>query len=255
MKKYILLALVMACCCNCATAQIEGFLNTDPIDYRLKVKQLDEFMRRFNQQDIPDIVKHEDEQTQAIRAMTAVFDFQVFKKRPEEVREFVMTMLDNNVKIAYTDSNWVAIAHCNAVYKGKATVLTLELATEKVKDFIYKWVITDAYGDVLNLEPLKRNPGLAISPVENEVNFISLKHITSVEGQNIMNYKGRNPKLDTLSVFFALVNSGQLKIENVQQLEYKFFIDPFYEFTVSYFHRDAMNSGWLISDFKKLENE
>lgn len=233
-------------------SQTIGKIDTDPIDYRLKVKQLDEFMRRFNLQDVPSLFQNEDTLLQESYSMTAVFDFQLVKGRKDDVREFVATMLNNNVKLAYTDSNWIAVAHCNAIYKGKETTLTLELATEKVKDFIYKWVIIGASGDVLELKPQKQNPGLAISPVDNEVNFISLNHITSKECQNILNYKGTSAQLNPMSVFFALVNSGQLQIKNVQQLEYKFTIKPYYEFTVRNFIRDAMNSGWLISDFKKL---
>ena len=144
------------------------------------------------------------------------------------------------------------MAHCNALYKGKETTLTLELATEKIKDYMYKWVIVDASGEVLNLKPQKQNPGLAISPVDHEVNFISLRHVTSDEGVNIMNYKGKSPRLDPLSVFFALVQSGALQVKHVRMLEYRFTIAPLYEFTVRNFIRDAMNSGWLIADFKKL---
>ncbi len=234
------------------SSQNINMIDKDPIDYRLKVKQLDEFMRRFNLQDVPSIFQNDDTLLQNVYSMTAVFDFQVVQNRKDEVREFVTTMLENKIKLSYTDSNWIAVAHCNAVYKGKETTLTLELATEKVKDYIYKWVIIGASGDILNLKPLKQNPGLAISPVDNEVNFISLKHITSKEGLNILNYKGKTAQLDPMSVFFALVNSGQLQIQNVQQLEYKFTIAPLYEFTVRNFIRDVMNSGWLIADFKKL---
>lgn len=252
MKKLILFCILVALGESVAMSQIIDDINTDPIDYRLKVKQLDEFMRRFNLQDVPSLFQNEDTLLQDAYSMTAVFDFQIVKNRKDEVREFVATMLNNKVKLAYTDSNWVAIAHCNAIYNGNETTLTLELATEKVKDFIYKWVITGASGEILDLKPLKQNPGLAISPVDNEVNFISLKHITSREGRDILNYKGKSSQLDAMSVFFALVNSGQLQIKNVQQLEYKFTIAPFYEFTVRNFIRGAMNSGWLIADFHKL---
>lgn len=252
MKKLILLTILILSGKSVATCQIIDNINTDPIDYRLKVKQLDEFMRRFNLQDVPSLFQNEDTLLQKAYGMTAVFDYQIVKSRKDEVREFVATMLNNNIKLAYTDSNWKAIALCNVVYNGKETSLTLELATEKVKDFIYKWVIIGASGDVLELKPLKQNPGLAISPVDNEVNFISLSHITSNEGQNILNYKGKSTKLDAMSVFFALVNSGQLQIKNVQMLEYKFTITPFYEFTVRNFIRNAMNSGWLIADFNKI---
>lgn len=253
MKKLIIFVFGIIWGSHITFSQVIGEINTDPIDYRLKVKQLDEFMRRFNLQDVPSLFQNEDTLLQETYSMTAVFDFQLVKNRQNEVREFVATMLDNKVKLNYTDSNWIAVAHCNAIYKGKETTLTLELATEKVKDFIYKWVIIGASGEILELKPLKQNPGLAISPVDNEVNFISLKHITSKEGQNILNYKGKSAQLDAMSVFFALVNSGQLQIKNVQQLEYKFIIAPFYEFTVRNFIRDAMNSGWLIADFHKLQ--
>lgn len=253
MKKLIIFTFGIIWGSHIAFSQVIGEINTDPIDYRLKVKQLDEFMRRFNLQDVPSLFQNEDTLLQETYGMTAVFDFQLVKNRKDEVKEFVTTMLENKVKLNYTDSNWIAVAHCNAIYKGKETPLTLELATEKVKDFIYKWVIIGASGEILELKPLKQNPGLAISPVDNEVNFISLKHITSKEGQNILNYKGKSAQLDAMSVFFALVNSGQLQIKNVQQLEYKFTIAPRYEFTVRNFVRDAMNSGWLIADFHKLQ--
>ena len=252
MKCLVLFLVLMVSGSSYSFSQTIGEIDTDPIDYRLKVKQLDEFMRRFNLQDVPSLFQNEDTLLQEVYSMTAVFDFQLVKNRKDDVREFVATMLNNKVKLAYTDSNWVAVAHCNAIYKGKETTLTLKLATEKVKDYIYKWVIIGASGDILDLKPLKQNPGLAISPVDNEVNFISLKHITSKEGPNILNYKGKSAQLDAMSVFFSLVNSGQLQIKNVQQLEYMFTIVPFYEFTVRNFIRDAMNSGWLIADFKKL---
>ena len=252
MKQLVLFTILMAMGASYSVSQTIGEIDTDPIDYRLKVKQLDEFMRRFNLQDVPSLFQNEDTLLQKAYSMTAVFDFQIVQSRKDEVREFVATMLNNKVKLSYTDSNWVAVAHCNAIYKGKETTLTLKLATENVKDYIYNWVIIDASADFLELKPQKQNPGLAISPVDNEVNFISLNHITNKEGRNILNYKGKQVQLDALSVFFALVNSEQLRIKNVQKLEYRFTIAPFYEFTVRNFLRDAMNSGWLKSDFRKL---
>lgn len=195
-----------------AYSQVAGMTEKDLLGYRLKVKQLDEFMRRFNQQEIPSLFHNKDSLQQAVYSMTAVFDYNVIKHREQDVCKFVTTMLENKVQINFTDSIWKAVAHCIALYKGKEIPLTIELATENVKDCIYKWVITDAYGDVLNLTPLKQNPGLAISPVDNEVNFVSLKHITTVESRNILNFKERCSNINTLSVFFALVNSGQLQI-------------------------------------------
>lgn len=231
--------------------QDDGFIKLDQRDYKLKVKQIDEFMQRFNLHDLPEMFQNEDTLMQKMYCLTALFDFNVIKTRQKEVRDFVTSIINNNTKISYTDTTWCAKAECNAVYKGKNVTVTLELVTEHVKDYIYKWVIKGASGDVLNLSSKKQNDGMTISPVDNEVNFISLKHITTTEAQNILNYKSRNEKTESLSVFFALVHSGALSIRNVQQLEYIFKIKN-YQFTVHNFVRDAMNSGWLISDFKKI---
>lgn len=232
-------------------AQDDGFVKLDQRDYKIKVKQLDEFMQRFNLHDSPEMFRNKDTLVQKMYCLTALFDFNVVKTRQKEVREFVTSIISNDTKISYTDTTWCAKAECNALYKGKNVTVTLELVTEHVKDFIYKWVIKGASGDVLNLSSVKQNHSMAISPVDNEVNFISLKHITTTESKNILNYKSKNEKTDGLSVFLALVHSGALSIKNVQQLEYVFNIKD-YQFTVHNFVRDAMNSGLLISDFKKL---
>lgn len=232
-------------------AQDDGCVKLDQRDYKIKVKQLDEFMQRFNLHDSPEMFQNKDTLVQKMYCLTALFDFNIIKTRQKEVRDFVTSIINNDTKISYTDTTWCAKAECNAVYKGKNVTVTLELVTEHVKDYIYKWVIKGASGGVLNLPSKKQNDGMIISPVDNEVNFISLKHITTTEAQNILNYKSKNEKMDSLSVFFALVHSGVLSIVNVQQLEYVFNVEG-YQFTVHNFVRDAMNSGWLISDFKKI---
>lgn len=224
----------------------------DIINYKLKVKQIDEFMKRFNMKEIPLLFQRGDSIQQKQYNLTALFDYNIIKSRKQDVKDFVSTCLEHNIRIAFTDTTWKAIAHCNATYKGKTTEITLELRTQKVKDYIYKWVITGAHGKILELKPIKENPGLAISPVSNEVNFISLSHITSIEAANILNYKGKNTQLDELSVFFALVKSKQLSINHVSNLEYEFTIAPYYKFKVRNFIREAMNSGWLIADFNNL---
>ena len=232
-------------------AQKNEQIRLDQLDYKLKVKQLDEFIRRFNLQESPDMFKNSDTLIQKMYCLTALFDFNVVKSREKEVREFVTAMIDKNAKIAFTDTTWNAVAKCNVLYKGKHTTVTLQLATEHVRGYIYKWVITGASGKILNLTPQKQNEGMMISPVDNEVNFISLKNVTTTEALNILQYKSKKNSVDALSVFFTLVHSGMLTVQNVQQLEYTFHV-PGYQFTVHNFVRDAMNSGWLISDFKKM---
>ena len=45
-----------------------------------------------------------------------------------------------------------------------------------------------------------------------------------------------------------------LKIKHVEQLEFIFTQVPGYMFTVKYFERDKGNAGWLISSFRKADD-
>lgn len=231
-------------------AMSQTFIPDDknPLDFKLRVKQISEFMERFNRNEIPEILNKDDSLVNH-KALAMLFDLDLIEQRPNEVIEFVTELIDDETYLSFCDTTWKAVARCNAKYKGKDTEIVLELKTEKVEEYIYKWVITDAKGEILNLTPKRSNPGLRISPVDNEINFMSLNHITTNEAQNILNYKKKDGQINTLSVFFALVSAKDLNIENVQELIYEFEGEK-YEFTVRYFRRDSYSSGWLISDFK-----
>ena len=251
---FMVAAILYACNAN---AQLIESLAAEEMNYRISVKQVEEFMKRFNLEQTNELFEAEnDSLKRRVLNMTGLLNFELIKSRSDEVREFVMAMLDNKVKLAFTDTTWNAVATCEAIYQGKPTRIVLLLGTEHIKETMYKWVIKDATGDILKLKPQKSNPGLKIMPTDNEVNFMSLGHITTVEAKNILNYKAKNSEVNELSVFLALVSQGLLKIQHVTELEYQFHVPHLYDFTVKQFRREALNSGWLISDFNKIdENE
>ena len=226
----------------------------DPPEYRSSVKQIEEFMKRFNLEERNEVFDKEPDPTKRQRLnIKGLFNYELVKSRGPEVEAFVDKILSLNKKLHFADTTWTAIARCKATYQGKTASVTLTLGTEYIGKQMYKWVIKKAEGDILKLKPLKENPGLKISPTDNEINFMSLSHITTVEAKNITNYKANSRQVDGLSVFFCLVANGQLKIQHVEELTYHFIIPNLYEFDVKQFRREALNSGWLISDFKKIK--
>ena len=225
----------------------------DPPEYRSSVKQIEEFMKRFNLEERNEVFDSEPDLTKRQQLnIKGLFNYELVKSRGPEVEQFVEQVLAHHIKLQFSDTTWIAIARCKATYQGKNAYVTLTLGTEYIGDYMYKWVIKDAEGDMLRLLPQKGNPGLKISPTDNEINFMSLSHITTVEAKNILNYKASFRPVDQLSVFFSLVANGLLKIQNVEELTYRFVIPGLYEFEVKEFLREALNSGWLISDFKKI---
>lgn len=215
-------------------------------NYKYHVKQIDEFMSRFNGNS-----QAFDSTLTRDKLLISLFDESYYIKNKDLSDKFISSIIANSSKLEFSGENWYAEALCNATYAGKSINLTLELKVERIKDNMFKWVICGAESNVLELSPSKRNPGLIVSPADNEINFMSLSHITKTEHKNILNYTTSYFKPEKLSVFYTLVYNGLVKISNVKALKYHFEIGK-YHFTVQYHSRDSYNSGWLISNIEQI---
>ena len=230
-------------------------------EYQMKarVKQLDEFVSRFNyEKDIEGIVVKNQQDTAKRKIYVAsLFNKELVTNAKENVLqvyyEFIETVINPSkpVYLHFSDTNWTAQAICKAVFKGKPVQISLFLKTEKINDDEYKWVINSVKGEIFDLKPDKKNPGLMISPVDNELSFMSLADIDGAAGRNIVNYSYKNYSADKLSVFNTLIYNELLNIEYVQKIVYHFYQVSGFIFTVEHFERESNNAGWLISSIIK----
>lgn len=232
-------------CLSILTVKAQIFTSVELENYKFRVKQISEFMERFNGK--LSIVEKSDANWRK-KNLILLFDRDTYMKNPKGAELLVSKIIADSLTINYNDTTWLAEAECNATLNGKDTKITLYLAVERIKGDMYKWVIKGANGNLLQLKPDKVNGGLKISPVDNELNFMQLSHITSVEARNIINYKSNDTKIDPLQVFYTLVYEKKLTIKNVQRLKYHFNLKNL-SFIVTFFERDNMNAGWLISDY------
>lgn len=246
-RVFIYIALLLMPLSMTAQATIIG---SDHIANMMQIKQIEEFMARFNREETP-IVMDSTTTQKDMKMLALLFDADVLEQRSGEIVEFAETMLRDNVKLHFTDTTWIAIANCKVKYKKKLHDIVLYLRTEHIEGNMYKWVIMQAEGDLLILRPQKRSKSYKISPTDNELYFLQLADITSKEPENILNYSDHRFKIDQTSVFFTLVASGQLQVEYVEEITY-YFQTPHYDFSVNYYSKEGINSGWLISDFNKL---
>jgi len=228
---------------------------------KMRVKQLDEFVSRFNyEKDIDGItVKNRQDTAKRKLYIASLFNKDLVTNVKETVLEvyyeFIETVVNPSkpVYLHFADTNWTAEAICKAVFKGKPVRISLFLKTEKINDNEYKWVINSVQGEIFDLKPDKKNPGLMISPVDNELGFMSLADISGKAGKNIINYSYKNYSVDNLSVFNTLIYTGLLNIEYVQKVVYYFYQAPDFIFTVEHFEREDSNAGWLISSIIKTK--
>jgi len=225
----------------------------DETELQFKVKQIDEFMQRFNFEVTYDGTRVNDSLPRDVRLknMYTLFDLDKFPVKagvPDSVMSgFCNYVIDNGHRLSYEDSTWQAEAVCNAIFKSKKTNISLILRTEQIKDILYHWVLTDVKSPLFDDMYKEAKDSLFISPAEHGISFITLPRIInlSVTDVNTIFHKDWHP--DMLSVFYYLIASNMLKLQSVDHVIYHFTIGD-YQFDVERVERDkSYNSGWLIS--------
>lgn len=255
MRSYIfILCFLMGC--SLGYSQVFDMLNSDI--YRGRVKLVSEFMRRFNGEEKNPYIDPNAPEIDKIN-LCQLFDVDFILKNRSEIEpkafQFVDSVLSNNVKINYRDSNWFAKTSCVATFKGKEIKFDMYLVVEPRGNDMYKWVIADVKGEIFNLNPSRKSEKIMLLPNEHESNFMRLNSITSEKDDYITLYSAKTSAVDRLSVFNTLVYFGFLNIEYVSDIEYTFLQVPSYAFTIKEFERESTNSGWLIESWEQMNTD
>jgi hypothetical protein len=247
MKRFILMVLVLFS----ISANAQSIIyDNDPLleNFGFQVRQISEFMSRLNGK--TSLSENTDTIARQLD-LASLFKKEVFFENRSLAEEFINTVLSDGRYIDFTDTTWYARAKCAVVLNdGHEHEVSLILKTEEYGPYLYKWVIADASGDLLSLSPDKRNPGLRISPTDNEVNFMSLSHISRNENRNILNYAVRDYTPDPVTVLYTLLYNGLMEIKHVKELSYVFKDVAGYRLTVNHYPGDDRNCGWLISEIR-----
>lgn len=226
-------------------AQVPVVNEKNPIEFVMQIRQLDDFVQRFNLKAIPPMLDTTTPHVEE-RMLLSLFDYDYAETNVELVRDFIGSVLHHGDSIGYgSGRSWLALAKCAVKINQHESSVVLALRVEAIDAEMYKWVIVAAEGEPLRLHPKKRTRFDKIFPLENEVNFMQLASLTGCNAENILNYSDKDFVIDQTSVFYALVATGQLKIEYVEDLHYQFRTSD-YTFWVKDHLRMTTNSGWLI---------
>ena len=233
---------------------------------KMRVKQIDEFKARFNYKQDIEGQKIQDSTNIEMRKkyIFSLFDENIvspaiWNDSIENLYNDFLDIVVNEKKpiyIRFTDKNWIAQAECNVTLNGRPEKIIISLQVEKIRQYEYKWVIVGAKGSILALPPTnEKNPGIMISPIDNELRFMSLRNISdNNNNKDIIHYSYTDYEPDQITVLNTLIYTGQLKIQNVQRVVYYFFQVPGFVFRVEHFERDSDNVGWLIAEIIKVSN-
>ena len=223
--------------------------------YHGRVKLVSEFIQRFNGEEKNPYIGPKATDVEKIN-LCQLFDIEYILKNRQVVEPkvflFIDSVLNNNVKLHYSDADWFAKVKCVGSFKGKEVTFSMYLTVEPRGKDMYKWVIGDVEGKIFDMSPSRESDKIMLLPNEHESNFMRLNSITSEKDDYITLYSTNSLPHDRLTVFNTLVYYGYLNIDYISDIEYTFLQVPGYSFTIKEYERESTNSGWLISEWSGI---
>lgn len=233
----------------------------DETALQFRVKQVDEFFQRFNYEvtytgEQPSDGRNSETGRKNLMTLFNMDKFMDEKHKPNTMmQEFMEYVLAKDVKLHYEDTTWCAEVKTSIICEGKKYNATLTLKTERVKDVIFQWVITDVSSPLFTCFPTKPKGHLSISPASHGTGFISLPESVNLNKTAVATALPQGYKRSVLSAFDYLFASGKAKLGPVTNVVYRFNIGK-YAFIVEHIEKaKGYNQGWLINSIKKLEKK
>jgi hypothetical protein len=172
-------------------------------------------------------------------------------------KDFVESVLEKPQQsiLDFHGGKWFAEVETIFLSNGKELPITLYMEIEK-NHLGYKWVISRAHA--LEFEKYYARDtskiGRFLHPMSHELDFMNLRKAFA-NSDSVCQFTVKNFLPDHLSVLLYEIKRGNMKFKSVGNVKFHFFqIDGWY-FELSDFNRPGYNTGWLISNLVKLNND
>jgi hypothetical protein len=246
------------------TAQTIVHSKEDEIAFYAQTKQINQFFKRFNNEESIDGKKYDEKDSLYRDSKTRkkflqiLFDNENTSLTNELKKNFIKDVTDPShpLYLKFHNADWFAQVATIFYWQGKEEKVTLflKLQEEKVGS---KWVITKILFEPLGgfLKKDSTDTTHFLHPMSHELEFINLYKVFQDNKDLVQDYTEKGYTADYLSLFLYEVKKGNLKFKTVYNVKFHFFqIDQWY-FEVSNFNRTGRNTGWLISNLRKVNKE
>ena len=261
MVRLIIFVAAIILCSESVCAQPIDFLSND--NFAFKVKQIDEFIERFNNAQstlIKDYVREHYSVDSLSRAalIVSLFNQQDTTWDEAKVRAFVADVTRETSRretssaepsslLNFYDGGWYAELDCIGQYRGKTENFTLVLSLEVLPQGRgAKWVINGVEADFLGLG-YDTDRSRTLNPASHDTDFMNLI-VALQDTLNFRNYLSARAQPSQLLLFLDELCEGKLVFKRVQEITYHFLQIDNWIFKVRDFNRNTANSGWLISE-------
>lgn len=263
MKQFRLIALLVVLSTTFAYSQnVNDKYKADEGILNASTKQVNQFFRRFNGEESPKGVRYyegdKDYRNPNLRSkyLNILFDAQNTSITDPLKSEFIKKVNNSSTPgfIDFHGEDWFAEVTTKFLYQGADVYITLYMKLVPENQG-YKWVMWKVYfphfKSLFNAAP--NQTAKFLHPMSHEIDFMNLIRVFN-DVDNVELYTDKEYKPDYLSMFLYELKKGNLKYQSVTDLKFHFFQVNGWYFELSNFNRPGTNSGWLISNLMKLQN-
>lgn len=240
-----------------------GDVQTDERALYTMTKQMSQFISRFNYEEdqygkklSPDSPDYRDRMKRKT-VLPLLFDMEN-QRTNGSLRDFFiadLTEKDSNY-FEFLGGKWYSEVSATFKWKGKSVDVSMIFAIEQ-ENLGSKWVLTNVYfPEFSKLFPkgdIAEQQKHFLHPMSHELDFMNIHKIFKTP-ECIEYYASEFYSTDYLSIFFYEIKQGNLVFEKVNSEKFHVFqIDNWY-FEVSWFNREGLNTGWLISNLVFLKD-
>jgi hypothetical protein len=242
-------------------AQVIGDFIEDESTLYAQTKQINQFIKRFNLEEnglgSPLNTNDPDYKNPETRYnfLPQLFDLQKFKRNDSLLLKFAteVTKPTNQQFLNFESDDWFAELDCDFAYEGKKVNIKLFFKLVKAEKGT-KWIIENIYFEnyAKALPFREKDPMRFLHPLSHELDFMNIAKVFR-DLETVEDYTLKEHQPDYLSIFLYEIKTGRLKFKSVKNLSIHFFqIDNWY-FSINDINRSGFNSGWLITQFKPID--
>ncbi|HEY4656635.1 MAG TPA: hypothetical protein VIH22_19090 [Cyclobacteriaceae bacterium] len=228
-----------------------------------QTKQVNQFFRRFNGEEDEKGERYypRDRLYQSVKLrkkyLGILFDAENTGINNDLKNEFARAVLDKAEPslLNFHGGNWFSEVHTTFAMNGKDQPVVLFMELEKDHQGT-KWVISKVFAGMFEPYFIRDTTkvGKFLHPLSHELDFMNLRK-AFINPDSVSQFTVKRFQPDHLSVFLYELKKGNLKFKTIQEVKFHFFqIDGWY-FELSEFNRPGYNTGWLISNLVKVNND
>ncbi len=250
----------------CLWGQFDQGLDPDRhIAFLQSIKQLNEFVERFNQNEY-EVPGSEPGQTLILdrkQSILLLFD----RNDPRFNRtdssysdEYISLVLgfaeEISTKKIYLErytNQIVAVVSARVQYFGIADTMQILLVRETSGPGLVRWVISGVEADFLQVQERDTSQVRFLSPVSHELGFMDLKKALN-EPENILDYTRKDFDFNPLHAFLLAVSREDLQVDEIFDITYRIHVEPDYLIYLEQKVRDFGIPGWYVLNLEKTSS-